>query len=201
LSFLWCIKNSLEVHLHSAIFIAHRLQFLFQSIAYRIDGCNFLLDDAINLMQFRDAIANHIWVLNAREILQILCPNCEFSSFGLWKRRLKFHNLIFCSFYSFVKFFKIINDFLNIINNKLYLLSICKILVYFQILRRGVLSQQNLSIQSDVKLLKFNCKSREGTNAHAMCSMRCPSPQFCIYTCNKLQRRISHAICDEHRLA
>jgi hypothetical protein len=106
--------------------------------------------------------------LNAREILQILCPNCEFSSFGLWKRRLTFHYFIFCSFFSFVKNFKIINDLFYIINNKIYLLSICKILVYFQILRQKVLWQRNLNIQSDAKLLQFSCKNREETNAHAM---------------------------------
>ncbi len=79
--------------------------FYFNPLQRGLVAAIFYLDDAINAMQFRSAIANHILVLNAREIFQILCPNCEFSFFGLWKLRLTFHNLIFCSFCSFVKFF------------------------------------------------------------------------------------------------
>jgi hypothetical protein len=79
--------------------------FYFNPLQRGLVAAIFYSDDAINFMQFRSAIANHILVLNAREIFQILCPNCEFSFFGLWKRRLTFHNLIFCSFCAFVKIF------------------------------------------------------------------------------------------------
>ncbi len=75
--------------------------------------------------------------------------------------------------------------------------SICKIFVYFQTLRRGVLWQQNLEIQSDAQLLQFSCKGRP-TPTPRVCHVH--RSNFAFTPCNKLQRRISHAMCDKYRL-
>jgi hypothetical protein len=42
--------------------------------------------------------------------------------------------------------------------------------------------KRNFNIQSDEELLQFSCKSRNSSNAYAMCFMQYLSPHLSIYT-------------------